>query len=118
MAINPIGVDQVLAQIRALSAQAGAKPAAIAQPAAAAAGQTAPTNASSFGSLLQRGIESVNALQQNASAQQAAFERGDSRVTLSGVMVEMQKSQVAFRAAVEVRNRAISAYQEIMNMPI
>jgi len=33
-------------------------------------------------------------------------------------MLESQKANVSFRAAVEVRNRLVSAYQEIMNMPI
>jgi flagellar hook-basal body complex protein FliE len=39
-------------------------------------------------------------------------------VELSQVMIESQKASVAFRATVEVRNRLVSAYQEIMNMPI
>jgi flagellar hook-basal body complex protein FliE len=34
------------------------------------------------------------------------------------VMLEMQKASVSFRAVTEVRNRFVSAYQEIMNMPI
>ncbi|RYG62881.1 flagellar hook-basal body complex protein FliE, partial [bacterium] len=36
----------------------------------------------------------------------------------STVMIESQKASVAFRAATEVRNRLVNAYQEIMNMPI
>jgi flagellar hook-basal body complex protein FliE len=47
-----------------------------------------------------------------------AFERGVPGVELSTVMIESQKASVAFRAATEVRNRLVSAYQEIMNMPI
>jgi len=39
-------------------------------------------------------------------------------VELSQVMLEAQKASVSFRATVEVRNRLVSAYQEIMNMPI
>jgi flagellar hook-basal body complex protein FliE len=46
------------------------------------------------------------------------FERGVPGVELSQVMLESQKASVAFRATVEVRNRLVSAYQEIMNMPI
>jgi flagellar hook-basal body complex protein FliE len=34
------------------------------------------------------------------------------------VMIEMQKAAVSFRAVTEVRNRLVSAYQEIMNMPV
>jgi flagellar hook-basal body complex protein FliE len=47
-----------------------------------------------------------------------AFERGTPGVELSDVMLEMQKANVSFRALTEVRNRFVSAYQEIMNMPI
>jgi flagellar hook-basal body complex protein FliE len=37
---------------------------------------------------------------------------------LPQVMLEMQKASVSFRGAVEVRNRLVAAYQEIMNMPV
>jgi flagellar hook-basal body complex protein FliE len=43
---------------------------------------------------------------------------GDPRADLARVMVAMQQSQVAFRATVEVRNRLVQAYQDVMNMPI
>ena len=46
------------------------------------------------------------------------FELGDPRADLARVMVAMQQSQVAFRATVEVRNRLVQAYQDVMNMPI
>ena len=46
------------------------------------------------------------------------FERGVPGVDLPQVMIDMQKSSVAFRGAVEVRNRVVSAYQDIMNMPV
>ncbi len=48
----------------------------------------------------------------------ARFERGEPGLELSQVMLEANKAQVAFRATVEVRNRLVNAYQEIMNMPI
>ena len=47
-------------------------------------------------------------------AQEFELGRGD----LASTMVAMQKSQVAFRATVEVRNRVVQAYQDVMNMPI
>jgi flagellar hook-basal body complex protein FliE len=47
-----------------------------------------------------------------------AFEKGVPGIELSTVMIESQKATVAFRAATEVRNRLVSAYQDIMNMPI
>jgi len=47
-----------------------------------------------------------------------SFQRGTPGVELADVMIEMQKANVSFRAVAEVRNRMVSAYQEIMNMQI
>ena len=66
----------------------------------------------------RRLIEQVNAAQQSATRIATAFQQGAPGVELSQVMLEMQKASVAFRAATEVRNRLVSVYQEIMNMPI
>jgi flagellar hook-basal body complex protein FliE len=60
----------------------------------------------------------VNQQQKTASSMAAAFERGAPGVDLPQVMIEMQKSSVSFRAVTEVRNRLVSAYQDIMNMPV
>ncbi|RYJ03898.1 MAG: flagellar hook-basal body complex protein FliE, partial [Acetobacteraceae bacterium] len=47
-----------------------------------------------------------------------AFERGAPDVALSDVMIDMQKAGIAFQTAVQVRNRLVSAYQEIAGMPV
>ena len=47
-----------------------------------------------------------------------AFELGEPGADLARVMVAAQQSQVAFRATVEVRNRLVQAYQDVMNMPL
>ena len=56
--------------------------------------------------------------QQTSGALAAAFERGDPNADLARVMVASQQSQLAFRATVEVRNRLVQAYQDVMNMPL
>jgi flagellar hook-basal body complex protein FliE len=104
-------IDSVLAQIRSLSAQA--KPAA-----APGAGAPAKSGPSEFASLLSKGIDQVNQTEQRAGQLSNAFQRGEPGVELSQVMVEMQKAQVSFRALTEVRNRLVSAYQDIMNMQV
>jgi flagellar hook-basal body complex protein FliE len=109
--MSQMQIDQVLAQIRALSAQASA-PGTAAQPAA----PSAPD--SQFAALLKGGLEQVNQAQQKASALEDAFQRGTPGVDLPQVMVEMQKASISFRALTEVRNRLISAYQEIMQMQL
>jgi flagellar hook-basal body complex protein FliE len=121
--MSNMAIDQVLAQIRALSAQAGTsiKPAnnsLSALGAAATAGAGAPPAAPAFGELLKQGIDAVNKTQQSASALADAWERGTPGVDLAQVMIESQKASVSFRALTEVRNRLVSAYQDIMNMSI
>lgn len=131
--MSDMSIDQVLAQIRSLSAQASPtfRPAAQtladlqglagASGAAAGAGSVAATGggaAPAFGALLKQGIDAVNTQQQSADALSSAWERGVPGVDLARVMVETQKASVSFQALAQVRNRLISAYQDIMNMSI
>ena len=67
---------------------------------------------------MQKGIDSVNQTQNNANDLATKFERGVPGVELPQVMLEMQKANVSFRAAAEVRNKFVEAYREIMNMPL
>jgi len=112
--MSSMEIDRVLSQIRALSAQASGgaiKPAPIGNESQAVAG-------TGFAQLLKQGIDQVNSAQSKATQLATAFERGTPGVELPEVMLEMQKASVSFRALTEVRNRMVSAYQEIMNMPI
>lgn len=113
------GVDQVLGQIRAMrsltqvspeigapSSLTGLKPAQGVEP------------VSDFGSLLKSSVQAVNATQQQAQTAANAWERGDSEVSLTQVMVSLQKADVSFKAMMEVRNKMVDAYQEVMRMSI
>ncbi|HVP35031.1 MAG TPA: flagellar hook-basal body complex protein FliE [Steroidobacteraceae bacterium] len=108
--MSQMEIDRVLAQIRALSTQV--------RPSATPASQPKAAGVSEFASLLKSGIEQVNQQQQRAGQLADSFERGTPGVELPQVMLEMQKASVSFRALNEVRNRLISAYQEIMNMSL
>jgi len=79
---------------------------------------TAGTQAPSFSDTLRGAISGVNDTQQKAGDLAKAFELGDPRADLAKVMLAAQQSQVAFRATVEVRNRLVQAYQDVMNMPL
>jgi flagellar hook-basal body complex protein FliE len=114
-------IDGVLAQIRALQSQTKLNAPAVRPEALSPGAKPGGVNGAApadFGKLLRQGLESVNAVQTKASNTVTAFERGTPGVELSTVMIESQKASVAFRAATEVRNRLVNAYQEIMNMPI
>lgn len=121
--MSSLQIDAVLSQIRAMQSQirgAGAPPNDLAQAigAAKSAGAAAAQPSNSFANVMKQGIDQVNEAQQRASSLATQFERGVAGVELPQVMLEMQKASVSFRAITEVRNRFVSAYQEIMNMPI
>lgn len=107
-------ISSVLQQMREMRAAAGAQlDAEMRGPDAA----DKPARAEGFGVLLKSALDSVSALQADAGAQTNAFARGETSDLVS-VMIATQKSSVAFQALTQVRNRVVSAYQDIMNMPI
>lgn len=80
--------------------------------------ETNSTDRPEFSKLLNDSINQVNSLQQDATALKTAYEMGDSNVDIPEVMVAVQKASLSFEAITEVRNKLLSAYQEVMNMPV
>ncbi len=70
-----------------------------------------------FGKLMQQAIDEVNATQMQAASLTQAFELGEN-VDLSQVMLAVNKSRVSFEALTQVRNKLLSAYQDVMNMSV
>ena len=70
-----------------------------------------------FGELMQQAINQVNETQMQASSLTQAFELGEN-VDLSQVMIAVNKSRVSFEALTQVRNKILSAYQDVMNMSV
>lgn len=106
--MSGIDVNQLLTQMRTMAAQAGGQAAAPAE----ASGQV------DFGALLKQSIDNVNEAQQSAGKLAEAFELGDPKADLAEVMVALQKASISFQAMTQVRNKLVSAYQEIMSMPV
>ena len=73
---------------------------------------------SNFGDMLKSSINAVNEVQQQAGALKVNFENGNTDKSLAEVMIASQKADLSFRAVTEVRNKLVSAYQDIMNMPV
>jgi flagellar hook-basal body complex protein FliE len=71
----------------------------------------------SFGQTLTDAVRNVNAQQTKASELSAAYERGDTSDIVQ-VMLERQKASIGFEATLQVRNKLLSAYRDIMNMPV
>jgi len=105
-----IKTNSLFAQMQSMSLEAtGIKPNALPQ---------VNSSTNDFGNLLKDAVESVNSLQKDAGAKKTAFELGDPKVSLGEAMIATQKASVAFEATVQVRNKFVEAYKEIMNMPV
>ncbi len=77
----------------------------------------APASPGGFGDALVDAVKAVNAQQTQASEASAAYERGDTN-DIVGVMLARQKASLGFEATLQVRNKLLGAYRDIMNMPV
>lgn len=107
--MDKIDASDLLSQLKAMASMAQAD---------FKATGTAAAGAPDFGALLKGAIDHVNDVQNNASHLETAFEQGDPNVNLVQVMVALQKADVSFQAMTEVRNKLVTAYQDIMNLPM
>jgi flagellar hook-basal body complex protein FliE len=103
--MSSMDVNQVLAQMREMTIQAHN----------GTSGAKQPTD---FADLLINSIDKVNATQQEARGLATAFETGDTDASLADVMISIQKANISFQAMVQVRNKLVEAYQDVMNMPM
>ena len=103
-------VDQLLGQMRAAQSLASKLGKAPIEGASAAK--------SDFAQVLKNSIEQVNRTQTQAESLTRAFEVGAPGVQLHDVMVSLAKANVSFQQMVQVRNRLVSAYHDIMNMQV
>ncbi|HEU0197215.1 MAG TPA: flagellar hook-basal body complex protein FliE [Nevskiaceae bacterium] len=106
----PVNVNQLLSQLRSLAAQADAS---VPQAGKSLGPQPAT---SGFGEVLTHALDSVN--QSQLSARKAADNFAMGRGDLPTAMLAASRAQVQFQAAVEVRNRMVQAYQQIMQMTV
>jgi flagellar hook-basal body complex protein FliE len=74
--------------------------------------------ASGFAEALGKALSSVNEAQQRAEAMARQFQLNDPNVTLEETMIAMQTANISFQSLVQVRNRLLSAYHEIMNLQV
>ena len=115
-----INTNSLFAQMQSMSSQAtGSKiPAVGGDLQAVNAPRQVNQSTNNFGDLLTDALKTVNDLQQDTGAKKMAFEMGDRNVTLAEVMIASSKSGIALDATVQVRNKFVEAYKEIMSMPV
>jgi flagellar hook-basal body complex protein FliE len=80
----------------------------------AAAEATGPSFHTSF----SQALKSVSATQLQATQMQQQVQLGNPSVSLEETMVAMQKAQIGFQATLQVRNKLVQAYTDIMNMQV
>lgn len=106
--MNTSAVDSLLAQMRVAASAAGLR-------------ETAPgsqTPKVDFSNVLKSSLDGVAQVQAKSESMQKAFVLGDDKVSLSDTMIAMQKANINFQATVQVRNKFVQAYNDIMNMQV
>ena len=100
-------IDNLIGQMRAAARGAA--------PARAAASPAAGTD---FSKLLKHSLDGINGSQLDAARLARDFELGAPDASLNDVMISMQKANLSFQQMVQVRNKLVSAYHDIMNMQV
>ena len=101
-------IDSMVNQLRAVAAQAAVTPTS----------QPDEATPHDFSSMLKSAIDEVNGAQMDAKQMSRQFETGDAETNLQDVVLSLQKASLSFQTMVQVRNKLVSAYQEVMNMQV
>ncbi len=80
-------------------------------------GSEISTSENKFSQDVLNAIREINETQQQAADTKARFEFSD-EVPITQVVLDSQKASIAFEATLQVRNKVLKAYQDIMSMPV
>ncbi|ESS13566.1 Flagellar hook-basal body complex protein FliE [Betaproteobacteria bacterium MOLA814] len=116
-ATSAANIASMLATLKNTQAQAQQGTAINGQQPSIGLNQVQQTDKPSFMDAVRGAVENVNQTQQASRSLQNAFERGED-VPLTDVVLGMQKSSLAFEATLQVRNKVLKAYEDILNMPV
>jgi flagellar hook-basal body complex protein FliE len=107
--MDALGIEQMLSALRTTAAQASGK-----------AAEATPTAAggADFAQILKGSIDKVNQTQTQANQMAEKLAAGDTSQNLHEVMIALQTASVSFQEMVQVRNKLVSAYQDVMNMQV
>ncbi|HEX8778992.1 MAG TPA: flagellar hook-basal body complex protein FliE [Rhodanobacter sp.] len=108
--MSTIDVNNLLAQMRQMTAQVRMPETAVQAPAS-----NGPAN---FSTLLRQSIAAVGNSQVEAGNMAASFERGDPGADLGRTMIAVQKADLSLRTAVAVQNKLVDAYKDVMSMSV
>ena len=106
--MSDVAINQVLAQMRTMAAQSAIE----------GSQEANASQGANFASLMADSIDDINASMMEAKALATSFEMGEPQNSLTEVMVASQRAGLQFQAMTEVRNKLLTAYQEIMSMQV
>ena len=113
-----IQANNLYAELQAMSSQVSGSAPVIRPNIESNVQQVNNASSANFGELLQKAVDNVNDLQSKSGELKNAVEMGDRSVSLAEAMIASQKAGVAFEATVQVRNKLVDAYKQIMSMPV
>jgi flagellar hook-basal body complex protein FliE len=90
---------------------------AVSQITPGSAAPTAPASGGSFGSMLMDQVQKLENQQQNAASQSQALATGQA-TDVAGVVSALEQASLSMQLAVQVRNKAVEAYNDIMHMQV
>lgn len=99
------GIESVIQQLQSSAIQAGGR-------------QTDTSNHVDFAGAMKAALDKISETSTAARAQAQDFSMGKPGVNLNDVMVDLQKSSVSMQMGIQVRNKLVSAYTDIMNMQV
>ncbi|KAA8996728.1 flagellar hook-basal body complex protein FliE [Affinibrenneria salicis] len=101
------GIESVVQQLQATAIQAQSS-----------GNASSDVSSGGFAAELKSALDKISTQQQAARTQAQDFELGKPGVALNDVMVDLQKSSLSMQMGIQVRNKLVSAYQEVMNMSV
>ena len=111
-ATSHANIQSMLETLRSYQAQAAQSP--LEQ---TSASEAQGTPKAGFAEMISGAIDHVNSVQVESNRLQEAYERGED-LPLTDVVLGMQKSSIAFEATLQIRNKVLKAYEDILNMPV
>ena len=126
MISDRMDINRVLAEMRSIKTQAqgpqGQSPNVerTANPLQSLSDGIKPTSDSSsgFGKIMSQAVNHVDQLHKTSGQLATAYEKGQAGVDITDVMIASQKASVSFQAMLQVRNKMVDAYRDVMNMPV
>ena len=118
---NQIDVNRLLLEMRALKAQTqafGGAESAAAKERVGPSAEVEKNGHANFSKVMEQAVNKVNEVQQASSSISKSYLQGDPNVDVTDVMIASQKASVAFESMVQVRNKLVEAYRDVMNMPL